>query len=338
MFKDEEILGLFKAGVKEGAEVQDDDGDPEVLDPDKVPGQGGSEGAPPAEVNPLDDAQEVLPDVVSSLYAAIAESAGLEDADGPKTPEELIAKLSGLIVNNTPKYSSPLSEEFDLFLKEGGSPEDFFEAKSTSGSLGIRLNTEEEKISVIEQVLADAGFSKDKIAKKIEKYLENDTLDDEAEDALLVLKEKSATKAKLKAESELKLKEERDREAAAFLKDVEKNINTLPNIRGVELTPIQRKELIDYCLKVDKKDGLTGFQRDYAKSPVSNFIESAFFAKYGNHVLKAAAGAGSSNALEKFKATLKQTRMSGSGQRSTAEQNKAIDQFIRAASVLSGRK
>lgn len=279
-----------------------------------------------------------MPEVISSLFAAVMESSGIEDVDMPKTPEELIDKLSGIIKENSkPKYNSPISEELDAFIGDGGTIDEFI--LKYSGTMGLlpSIETEEEKISVIEEVLADAGFSKERIQKKIEKYLENDTLDDEAKDALGVLAEKRNAKMRELAENEKTAKIQREQAAAEFFKSVEAEISKINNIRGIKLTPAQSKELSEYCLKVDKKDGLTGFQRDYAKSPVLNFIESAFFTKYGTAMIKAAEGAGSSSAIEKFKSSLKNTKMAGNSRTNNQGQS-AISDWVKLASAFSGRK
>lgn len=282
---------------------------------------------------------EDMPEMISSLFEAVAESAGIDVDSLPKTPEELIDKLSGIIKDGSkPKYNSPISEEFDAFIGSGGTVEDY--VLRYAGSVGFlpSIETEEEKISVVEQVLTDAGFSKEKISKKIEKYLENDTIDEEARDALGVLSEKRNAQLAKKVEEEKRIKVEREKEAVKFFSSVEEEIKKLTHIRGIKLTQEQQKELISYCLKPDKTDGLTGFQRDYAKSPVLNFVESAFFTKYATAALKAAEGAGSSSALEKFKATLKQTKMSGNSQRQSSSGSGSVDQFIKMASAFSGRK
>ena len=281
-----------------------------------------------------------IPEIVSGLFSAVAESLGIEDAEIPKTPEELVDKLSGMIREGSkPKYSSPLSEELDTVLANGGSIDDFILKYSSEIEFLPSVETEEDKISVIATVLADAGFSKDKIEKKIEKYLENDTLDEEAKDALGVLAEKRNALVKERAEQTKIARETREREVKEFFKSVESEISKLTEVRGIKLTPAQIKELKDYCLVVDKKDGLTGFQRDYAKSPVTNFIESAFFTKYAQKALSAARSAGTSSALDKFKSSLQQNKMAGRGGiPGNPKKGDSVDQFVKLASALSGRK
>ena len=347
-----DIMSIFADANKntlEEVKTDDDSGiefkEPPVNDDDEE-GKDDDEGS---STEPKDDgaktepddtaAAEELPEVFESLYSAVIESIGLEDTELPKTPEELVDKISGLIKENSkPKYSSPISEEFDAFMAAGGTIEGFMIRHAGSVGFLPSIETEEDKISVIKQVLTDAGFSEDKINRKIEKYIENDTLEEEAIDAISVLAEKRDEIIKQNIENENKARIEQAKASEEFFKSVATEIGKLSTVRGVKVTPAQSKELLEYCLKVDKKDGLTAFQRDYAKSPVMNFIESAYFTKYGTLAVKEAEAKGSTSAIEKFKASLKQQRMSGTERKPNTSHSKDIDAFVRLGSTLSGKK
>ena len=294
-------------------------------------GEPGGEGSDPDD---LGDHSEIF----SSLFLAVMEQAGLEDQEVPKTPEELVEKLAGIISDNAkPSFSSPISEQFDAYIRDGGTLESFIAEHSDDLEALPSIKTDEEKITVIAGVLAEAGFSRETIIKKIDKYIENDTLDDEAHDALGVIANKRNEAAKRRAEERKAAEAAREADAKQFFKNVESEIINLKEVRGIKITKAQTKELMDYCLKVDKSDGLTGYQRDYAKSPVSNFIESAFFTKYGTAMIKAAEGAGSSSAVEKFKQSLKNQKISGNTKVKSNPKEEMAD-WVKLASAFTGRK
>lgn len=316
-------------GGQEGSSNDADEGegqDPKDGDDDSKSQEG--------EPSTLGDHAEVL----SSLFSAVVEQVGADVKDVPTTPEELVEKLAEIVSENSrPSFSSPISEEFDAYIRSGGTLEDFI-AEYAGGLESLpSLETDEEKISVIANVLAEAGFSKEVISRKIEKYIEDDTLDDEATDALSVIVKRRNDERKKVAEARREEEIKRAKEADNFFKDVRSEISQLKDVRGIQITKAQSKELLDYCLKVDKKDGLTAYQRDYAKSPVRNFIESAFFTKYGTAMIKAAESAGSSNAVEKFKQSLKNQKISGNSPRQSNPRDE-MESWIKLAGSYSGRR
>lgn len=82
------------------------------------------------------------------------------------------------------------------------------------------------------------------------------------------------------------------------------NINSLNNIRGIQIPKADRKELFDYITKVDA-DGLTRYQKEFNKNLVNNLIESAYFTMKGDALLGEATRSGRTSAANKLRTMLR---------------------------------
>lgn len=288
----------------------------------------------PTDVNDLDD-DVYNAEVINTLYQVIAEKSGIDmSSEDIKSPEELIDAIEDIISKkSTPKYSSELSEEFDKFIREGGDPIEFLSAMDTESSTP-KIDTQKEKEEVVRTVLRDAGFSDKQIEKKIDSYIENDTLDDEALDAADIVKRKNAKnvegviKAK-KAEEARQIKEQEE-----LYNSIEDFIDNMKDVRGIPITADQKKNAKEYFFKVDKKTGITGYQRDFG---VKNLVESIFFTQNGNALLKAAESKGSSDAISKLKSVLKTNKIAGTQQNNRQGQGDSLAPWLAEAAALSGR-
>lgn len=310
-----------------GDDSPDVEKDDAGLDPDiKNPGA--------APIEPSDDYDA---EVLSLLFQAVSEKTGVElDDIDLKSPEDLVDAITKIIDSKSvPSYHNDLSREFDEFLRDGGDPAEFMASLGEDMTLP-RVSSDEDREAVIRQVLTDAGFSEKQIERKIDSYIENGTLEEEAQDALDIIKSKkaksveSAAKAKREAEAAA-IKEQRD-----FIKSIETHIDGLTNVRGIPVTKEQAKNLKDYLLKVDKKDGLTAYQRE--SNSIESLIEAAFISQNKTTLLKAAESRGSSEALSKLQSLLKSKQsVSGSGvsQQGVSDE---LAPWLKQAAALTGRR
>ena len=186
-------------------------------------------------------------------------------------------------------------------------------------------------------VLKDAGFSERQIEKKIDALIEGGLLDSEAEDALDVIRRKNADAinqtAKQRQEQEAKLIEDNKK----FVKSVEDYIDGLKDVRGIPITKEQKANLKKYLLVFDKEDGMTGYQRDHAKS-VAPLVESAFITQNSVTLLKAAESKGSSDALSKLQSVLQAKKVSGTQGNNRSSDGGDLSLWLKQAAVLSGRR
>ena len=283
------------------------------------------------------DNDEYDMEVINTLYQAIAEKTGVDiNLDNIKSPEDVIDAIDSIISQKAkPVYASELSEEFDNFIKDGGDPLDFMESFREDLSLP-RIETQKDKEDVIRSVLKDAGFSERQIEKKIDSYIESETLDTEAEDALDIIKRRNAKMANDSA----KLKKERDEqqmvEQQKLFKSIEDYIDNMKDVRGIPVTKEQVKGLKDYLFKVDKNDNMTGYQRDFNKS-IGNLVESAFFTQNKETILRAAQSKGSSDAISKLKSVLKSNKMSGTQGNNRGSVDDSLSPWLKQAAALSRR-
>lgn len=276
--------------------------------------------------------------IAVSLVEAISDLNGLEiDSSSIKTPEDVVSAIDNIIKSKAvPVYASVLSEEFDAFLKEGGNPIEFMQEFIGDSSNAIPT-TQQEKEDIIRSVLKDGGFSDAQIDRKIDSYIENDTLDEELNDALDIIKRKNAKKA----EDDIKARREAEAAEAEAQKrlfsDINNYIDSMTSIRDIPVTKDQAKNLKDYLLKFDK-DGMTAYQRDFSKS-ISNLIESAFFTQNKAALIKAAQSKGSSDAMSKLKSVLKtNNKMAGTHNNNRGGSDDGLDAWIKQAAALTGRK
>lgn len=284
------------------------------------------------------DQNEYNVEIAVSLVEAISELNGVDiDATSIKTPEDVVSAIDNIIKSKAvPVYASVLSEEFDEFIKAGGNPVEFMQEFIGDSKSGVPT-TQQEKEDVIRGVLKDAGFSDSQIDRKIDSYIENDTLDEELNDALDILKRKNAKKI----EDDIKARrEEAEAEAESQRKlfnDINTYIDSMTSIRDIPVTKEQARNLKEYLLKFDK-DGMTAYQRDFSKS-ISNLIESAFFTQNKAALIKAAQSKGSSDAMSKLKSVLKtNNKMAGTQNNNRGGSDDGLDAWIKQAAALTGRE
>lgn len=319
--------GQDKKDVVEASAEDVEQSDTKVSQPEQIEGV---EAQPETAIDGGDD--DDYKEALSILYGEIASKAGIEDDDTPDTFEAIVDKLSGIIKEGSVKYASPLSEAFDSYVRAGGDLQGFYD-QFVGGDSMMDTKTDEGKIRVITSVLKDAGFSDMQISRKIEAYIENDTLDSEAEDAVSVLqakreKESAAKVAMMREEAERERKE-----AEQFYMSIANTINDTNEIYGVPLTPADKKALSKYMLEINKATGMSRFQEEYDKS-IMPLIASAFFTMSGKSLIKKAEAKGSSDIKEKFKKAIRTTRVSKSA--SNHQVGPDLSPWIKAGSFLVG--
>lgn len=299
------------AGEPDGDEPDDDISDDDV--------GGDDEPAPKAKKDAGDDEPDAgRDDTVVAFFDALAETAGwdgIEDDDKPKTAEELLEYMRSVVEENSkPAYSNDDVAALDEYVRNGGSMLDFI--SGTSGDVDYdKLDTDNEDVQrkIVGELLSRKGYTDEQIKRKISKYQDADILEDEAVDSIELLKEmdKESKKALLE---EQKISHSRViEEQQNFYNNVIGEIEALTDIRGIKIPKQDQKALAEYIFKAES-DGMTRYQKDYAKSP-KNLIESAYFTMKGDSLLSSAKKSGETSAVEKLKHTLNSTKVSGSKQK-----------------------
>lgn len=248
---------------------------------------------------------------VSAFFDAITEELGLdfeedEESQKPKTVEELCEYFKDLIEeNSTPEYASEEVAKIDEFVRNGGKLEDYFQVSAAIDFDNFDTSIESNQKQIIRELLLEKGFSEKRIQSKLEKYEDAGILEDEAEEALELMKEITEKKKEQLLIDQEKQNEARIERQQKFVDDVVTNIKSLKDIRGIAIPEKDKKALLNYIFKADS-DGLTQYQKDYSKS-VKNLIESAYFTMKGDTLLDTAKKIGTSSAIKTLKQSLKTT-------------------------------
>jgi hypothetical protein len=194
--------------------------------------------------------------------------------------DDVIELMSEIVNENSkPTYASDEVEKYDEFVRNGGTLKDFYK-EVYSGKLdpsSLDLEKEYDQRAVIRENLLNQGYKEEKIKKMISRYEESETLKEEAEDAVDLLKEFNQKKQDSLLEEQRKNAELVRRQQQKFYEDVNSNIKTISNFRGFPISEKEKRELLQYAFVPDE-DGITKYQKDL-RSDVYNILESAYFAK-----------------------------------------------------------
>lgn len=273
----------------------------------------------PKRDDDIDDSDQTNDDVqnddntVSAFFEVLSEKMGwdLTDEDEvPQTPEELVEYFQQVIEDNSvPQYASEEVEALDNFVRNGGNIRDYLQIDAEIDLENIDITEDEgnQKL-VLREFLKEKGYNSKQIDKKLTKYEDAGLLEDEAEDALEALKEIREDKKQQLLKNQEKQAKERMARQQQYFNSVVNEIKGMDSIRGVKIPEKEKRVLIEYIFKPDA-DGQTQFYKDWSKS-VKNLIETAYFTKYGDQLMKAAKTEGSNAAIDKFKNSLNRTGIS----------------------------
>lgn len=296
--------------VEEPEETEEDEDDIEVEDDDTE----------------VDDPQS---EAIESLFDAISEEIGWEFDENdpedvkPKTVTELVKYFRDVITESSvPQYSSEDVQKLDEFVRNGGKLEDYFQAGNGIDYETIDITDETNQKKVITALYKEKGWDDARITKKLERYEDAGVLEDEAEEAVELLKKIEAEKKEALLEGQKKTAEEAKQKQQKFYDDVVNEIKGLSDIRGIKISKDDRARLAEYIFKYDS-NGVTQYQKDYAKS-VKNLLESAYFTMKGDALISAAKSEGNSTAMQRLKNSLKTTGSRKSSKRVTASADGSI--------------
>ena len=227
------------------------------------------------------DLAEAEPEIAKYMAEQLAQEMGWTFEDEKFTSVKDVVDYMAAVVQESskPDYSSEEMQKLDDFVRDGGNLRDFYD-QAVGGRVdpeAVDLAVEENQRAVIRENLRNQGYKDERINKYIERYQDAETLEDEATDALDLIKEYNTRQEERLLNDQKKQSEEYQKQQQKFYSDVEDSIKSLTDVRGISINDKQKKELIEYIFKPNE-EGLTKYQKDYA-SNVTNLIESAFFTK-----------------------------------------------------------
>lgn len=276
-----------------------------------------------------DSDEDIQSEAIESLFDAISEELGWEFDENdseevkPKTVTDLVKYFRDVITESSvPQYSSEDVQKLDEFVRNGGKLENYFQASNGIDYDNIDITDESIQKKVITALYKEKGWEDARIAKKLERYEDAGVLEDEAEEAVELLKKIETEKKEALLESQKKTAEEAKQKQQKFYDDVVNEIKGLSDIRGIKISKEDRARLAEYIFRYDS-NGTTQYQKDYAKS-VKNLLESAYFTMKGDALISAAKSEGNSTAMQRLKNSLKTTGSRKSSKRVTSSPDGSI--------------
>lgn len=246
---------------------------------------------------------------VSAFFDVIAEELGLEESEEgkPQTVEDLVDYFREVIAENSvPTYSNDEVKEIDEFVRNGGNLKDYFTITSDIDLDNLDLTSESNQELIVKEFLVEKGFTNTQIQRKLSKYKDADLLADEAEDALEAMKEIKAEKKEALLEAQKNQHQAMVEQQQNFINSVVEGVKSLDNVRGIKVPEKDKKILADYIFKKDA-NGMSQYQKDYAKDSIKNLLESAYFTMKGDTLIQAAEKDGKSAAMKALKQSLNST-------------------------------
>ena len=179
-----------------------------------------------------------------------------------------------------PRYATEELQKLDDFVKQGGKVEDYF-TKVPGGTMDLEdpdLTSESVQKDVIRELLATVNnYKEERIKRTLARYEDGGILEEQAEDAVELLKEYKTDKQQKLLNDQENYSKDIEVQQQKFYSDVEESIKDLKDVRGIRISSKDKQDLLDYIFKPES-DGRTKYQREYA-SNVQHLIESAFFTK-----------------------------------------------------------
>lgn len=245
---------------------------------------------------------------IGAFFDAFAEALNWDVAeeDKPQSIDGLINYIEDVVEQNSkPTYADDRIAQLDQFVKNGGSFEDFYGNMSQTMSYdNMDMEDESNQKAVVRDYMRMQGFSDEQINNKIERYDDAGLLEEEANDAVLRLKQIRQQELEMQQAQQEEYARIQEEQARQFSNDLVSNINSLTSIRGIAVPKEDRRALFDYITRTDA-DGLTQYQKDFNKNQVQNLIESAYFTMKGDTLLGEAKRSGETTAAQKLRTMLR---------------------------------
>ena len=255
--------------------------------------------------NEIDDLGEYEADIVDYFSEQFAKELDwkLGDDEKPKSVKEVVDLIKKVVEENSePDYGDERVKTLDEFVKAGGRFEDFY-GTVYQGKLDLeKADIEDEKVqkAVLKEHLINTGYKESAIEKKLSRWEDAGVLQEEAEEALESVKE-------FRQITEQRLLEEQKNQAIVvkkqqqkFYDDVHETIKNIDNIRGIQISDKEKKELLEYAFKVES-DGATRWQKEQT---IKNMLEAAYFSKNADSLIKKIEKSVETKTAKKLKDTL----------------------------------
>ena len=285
---------------------------------------------------------EVEQMVSQLLQERLGESLGYEFGDDEKfeSVQQVVDYLEGLVQEaSAPDYASDEVKKIDEFIREGGDLRKYYDTVYGSG-LNLEnadISNESDQKRIVREYLKSQGLKEEIINNRVTRYETNGVLEEEAIEALDLLKEnvvKNEQKLLDDQKEHSKVIKERQRE---FVTSVEETIDKMTEIFGTKLTAKEKMELKPYILR-PTPDGTTKYQKDYTAKDkyIHNLITSAYLTMKGDALVERAKKQATSDTYKNIQKKLQDKKgnriSSGSTGQNTSSRN--LDLSKLSSSIL----
>lgn len=268
---------------------------------------------------------------VGLLFDAIGTSLGwnmddIEESQRPLTVDQLTQYFTDVVnQNSVPNYADERIQALDEYVKNGGKFEDFYSRQQQALTLeSIDIEDESNQKAVVREFMQRSGYTDEQINRKIARYEDNDVLYEEAEDALDRLKQIRQQEVEEATRQQEELARQQEEQSKQFFKTVSDEINSLTNIRGINVPKEDRKALFDYIFKVDQS-GQSQYTKDFNKNLSKNLIESAYFTMKADSLISTAKRDGESSAADKLRKLMRHSTKNHSTYNADERQKSVTD-------------
>lgn len=265
---------------------------------------------------------------VTAFFDAFAEAMHwqVDDENKPNTVEGIVDYMTQLVEENSkPQYSDPRVKQLDEYIKNGGQFDDFYTGLSQEIQYDmLDMEDESNQKAIVSEYLQLQGYNADQIKKKIDRYVDADMLEDEAQDAVSQLKIYKQNELEQQQIAQQQAYEQQQQQLQQFSSDLSNSISNLTQIRGINVPKEDRAALMDYITRTDE-NGLTQYQKDFNSNMVNNLIESAYFTMKGDALISGAEKKGNTDAVTKLRKMLRHSSKNRSSQNVGETKRSAID-------------
>ncbi len=276
----------------------------------------------------LDDSDPGEAEQVTAFFDAFAEAMhwDVKDEDKPNTVQGIIDYMSDLVEQNSkPTYADPRIEKLDVYVKNGGSFDDFYNGLSQEIQYdSLDLEDESNQKMAVKEYLQMQGYSDQQISAKLERYEDADMLEDEARDAVERLKTIKQQEMAAEQQAQQARAEKERQQVIEFSNNLTNSISNLTDIRGVKVPNEDKAKLLDYITRTDE-NGLTQYQKDFNANLIDNLIESAYFTMRGDSLINTAKKEGSTDAATKLRKMLRHSTKNRTSQGLEDNRRSAVD-------------
>lgn len=286
---------------------------------------------PITENNEPTDADVIEAQQVGLLFDEIGTRLGwnmaeIDEKERPLNVEDLAQYFTDVVTQNSvPQYADDRIQALDEYVKNGGKFEDFYSRQQEALTLdSIDLEDENNQKAVVRELMQRSGYKDDQINKRISRFEDADMLYEEAEDALGRLKEIRQAEVEEATRQQEAYARQQEEQSRQFFNTVSQEINSLTNIRGIQVPKEDRKALFDYIFKVDQT-GQSQYTKDFNKNLSKNLIESAYFTMKADSLISTAKRDGESSAAEKLRNLLRHSNKNHSTYNADDKQKSVTD-------------